>query len=256
MKLNFIDQGAGPVVILLHGMFGSLSNLGNLARRLAANYRVICVDLRNHGDSPHDSAMDIPLMALDIVELVNDLGLDQAHLIGHSLGGKLAMQVALNQPQLVASLVVADIAPVSYPQSNSLVVDSLQALDSQTVASRAEADRILAAYIEDAPTRAFILKNLQRNTAGDLQLKLNVDSIIANYGTKLVQAPTGDPFSGPTLFIKGELSAYIQDRHRDMIKQLFPQSELEIIEGAGHWLHAEKPESFNNLVNNFLVANG
>ena len=119
MKLNFTDQGTGPVVILLHGMFGSLSNLGNLARALAPSYRVISVDLRNHGDSPHDSAMDIPVMALDVVELMADLGIHSAHLIGHSLGGKLAMQVALNNPQLVATLVVADIAPVSYPQSNS-----------------------------------------------------------------------------------------------------------------------------------------
>lgn len=256
MKLNFTDQGTGPVVILLHGMFGSLSNLGNLARALAPSYRVISVDLRNHGDSPHDSAMDIPVMALDVVELMADLGIHSAHLIGHSLGGKLAMQVALNNPQLVATLVVADIAPVSYPQSNSLVVDSLEALDSQRIASRADANQILAEYIEDATTRAFILKNLQRNAAGALQLKLNVASIVANYSTRLVEAPQGDSFNGPALFIKGELSAYIQDRHRDLIRQLFPASDLEVVEGVGHWLHAEKPQLFNSLVIDFLVANG
>jgi len=265
MKLNYVEQGAPdkgaaesdakPAVILMHGMFGSLSNLGNLARELSADYRVISVDLRNHGDSPHEEMMTIPLMAGDIVELMDDLGLSKSHLIGHSLGGKIGMQVAQTWPDRVCSLVVADIAPVNYPLANSHVVDALSELHNSTVESRSVADQILAGYIPDMATRGFILKNLQRDSNGGFSLKLNVASIVANYSNSLVDAPEGPPFAGPCLFLKGELSAYIQDKHRPLISSLFPASELEIIEGAGHWLHAEKPEQFNNSVIGFLNAN-
>ena len=254
MKLSYIEQGQGPAVILMHGMFGSLSNLGNLARDLIGQYRVISVDLRNHGDSPHEDAMSIPLMADDIVELMDDLGLAQSHLVGHSLGGKLGMHVALHHPDRVSSLLVADIAPVNYPQSNNNVVEALSILDTQAIASRRDADQAISALIADKVTRGFILKNLQRDNDGGFSLKLNVKSIVANYSNSLVDAPSGEPFSGPTLFIKGETSAYIQEKHRPLIAQLFPTSEVQVILGAGHWLHAEKPEEFNRLVIEFLSA--
>lgn len=266
MKLNYAQQGAPdkgtaasdskPAVILMHGMFGSLSNLGNLARALSADYWVIAVDLRNHGDSPHEDSMTIPLMAGDIIELMDDLGLSEAHLVGHSLGGKIAMQIAQTWPDRVRSLVVADIAPVNYPQSNSAVVDALNELQNTSIQSRKVADQILAGYIPDRATRGFILKNLQRDSQGGYSLKLNVASIVANYSSSLVEAPEGPVFAGPCLFLKGELSAYIQDKHRPLIRSLFPASQLEIIAGAGHWLHAEKPQEFNNLVIGFLIANG
>ncbi len=254
MKLNYIEQGQGPAVILMHGMFGSLSNLGNLARELIEHYRVISVDLRNHGDSPHEDAMSIPLMADDIVELMDDLGLSQAHLVGHSLGGKLGMHVALHRPDRVSSLLVADIAPVNYPQKNNDVVEALSLLDSRRIESRRDADQAIAELIGDRVTRGFILKNLQRDNEGGFSLKLNVKSIVANYSGSLVDAPAGEPFSGPTLFIKGEASAYIQEKHRPLIAELFPVSEVQVIAGAGHWLHAEKPEQFNRLVIDFLSA--
>lgn len=256
MKLNYKEQGAGPVIILMHGMFGSLSNLGNLGRELSTRYRVIAVDLRNHGGSPHDSTMDIASMAADIVELMDDLGVAVAGLVGHSLGGKIGMQVALNYPDRVKSLVVADIAPVDYPQSNDNVVQGLQALALEPLASRSDADRILSTFTEDKTTRAFILKNLHRNQSEDLVLKLNVDAIVANYNGNLTRAPNGNAFSGPALFVKGEKSAYIQEKHRPIIEHLFPNSELVVIDAVGHWLHAEKPGLFNDLVIGFLVANG
>lgn len=266
MKLNYAEQGVSgqdgvelgskPPVILMHGMFGSLSNLGNLARELAADYPVISVDLRNHGDSPHEDMMTIPLMAADILELMDDLQLSEAHLVGHSLGGKVAMQIAQTWPQRVRSLVVADIAPVNYPQANSHVVDALNQLHNSHIDSRKAADQILAGYIPDMATRGFILKNLQRNTEGGFSLKLNVPSIVANYSNSLVEAPEGPPFVGPCLFLKGELSAYIQEKHQSLISTLFPAYEFQVIEGAGHWLHAEKPEQFNSLVISFLNANG
>jgi esterase len=256
MKLNYTEQGAGPVIILMHGMFGSLSNLGNLGRELSANYRVIAVDLRNHGDSPHESIMDIATMAADIVELMDDLTIANAALVGHSLGGKIGMQVALNYPDRVKSLVVADIAPVDYPQSNDNVVEGLQALAQQSLASRNDGDKILSAFVDDKATRAFILKNLHRNRSSELRLKINVDAIVANYSGNLTAAPKGDAFMGPTLFVKGEKSAYIQEKHKPIIKHLFPNSELVVMDGVGHWLHAEKPGPFNDSVIGFLVANG
>ena len=256
MKLNFTDQGSGPAVILMHGMFGSLSNLGNLGRQLLKqNHRVIAVDLRNHGDSPHEQAMSIPLMAADIIELMDDLAIEQSHLVGHSLGGKLGMQLVLQFPDRVDRLVVADIAPVHYPQTNNDVVQALANLDDQIIGSRQEADQLMAKWITDKTTRAFILKSLQRDATGRFKLKLNVKSIVANYSNSLVDAPVGQSYQGPVLFIKGENSAYIQDKHRPIIADLFPGAEFQVIEGAGHWLHAEKPEEFNRLVIDFLGAN-
>lgn len=175
MKLNFTDQGSGPAVILMHGMFGSLSNLGNLGRQLLKqNYRVIAVDLRNHGDSPHEQAMSIPLMAADIIELMDDLAIERSHLVGHSLGGKLGMQLVLQFPDRVGRLVVADIAPVHYPQTNNDVVQALANLDDQIIGSRQEADQLMAKWIADKSTRAFILKSLQRDATMDLTLSFNL----------------------------------------------------------------------------------
>ena len=256
MKLNYREQGSGAPLILMHGMFGSLSNLGNLARVLANNYRVISVDLRNHGDSPHEQRMDLEVMGLDIVELMDQLCIESAALIGHSLGGKVAMQVAMNYPARVACMVVADISPVAYPQqTNSPVISALERLSEGVVESRKEADARLTEYQIDAPTRAFLLTNLYRLSTGFYGLKLNIGSIAANYGSKLVLAPQGESYGGPTLFVKGQNSAYIQDKHRPAIDALFPRSQLEIIHGVGHWLHAEKPQVFNSLVCGFLTAN-
>ena len=254
MKLNYLLQGSGPAVILIHGMFGSLSNLAGLARVIDGDHRVISVDLRNHGDSPHEEAMDIPLMAADIIELMDDLRLPSAVLIGHSLGGKVAMQIALNHPQRVAGLVVGDIAPVQYPQTNNvLALDALEALSQQQITSRAAADETMGRYIDEPVTKGFLLKNVRRLTADKFELKLNMASITKNYATSLCAAPAGVPFSGPTLFIKGEVSAYIQEKHKPVIDQLFPNAKLEIMTGVGHWLHAEKPQVFNDLVLNFIT---
>jgi esterase len=252
MQLNFSEQGEGHAVILMHGMFGSLSNLGNLARHLATQCRVISVDLRNHGDSPHESIMDIPSMANDVVELMDDLALSEASLVGHSLGGKVAMQVALNYSERVTTLVVADISPIAYSPRQDAALDALTQLSLANVLNRAEADALVAVHVPQAQTRAFLLKNLVRNLQGSYQLKLNMSVVGANYGTTLVAAPDGLPYQGPSLFLKGENSAYIQTKHQPIISQLFPNSEIRIIEGVGHWLHAEKPDEFNTNVTEFI----
>ncbi|MDC0088564.1 alpha/beta fold hydrolase [Porticoccaceae bacterium] len=252
MKLNYIEQGSGPAVILVHGMFGSLSNLGMLARALLPDYRVISVDLRNHGDSPHEQLMDLASMAADIVELLDDLNLASAILIGHSLGGKVAMQVALNDAVRVSDLVVIDIAPVTYDKHQDVALDALNLLAQKPIESRREADAMISKQIVEAPTRAFLLKNLARTPQGDFNLKLNLTSINQNYATTLVSAPTGQAYEGPTLFLKGEHSAYIQQKHRPLIEQFFPASRLEVVANTGHWLHAEKPEAVNTLIRAFI----
>lgn len=253
MKLNYSIQGSGQPVILMHGMFGSRSNLGLLNRALSDSYSVISVDMRNHGESPHSLEMDYPSMANDIIELMNNLKLDQADLIGHSMGGKVAMQVALTHPERVNRLVVADIAPVDYkPDRHGGVLEGLTSLATTRPTSRKEADQLLAAYVNEPSVRAFLLKNLVRAEDGRFDLRLYMEGIIANYYDKLTLTPTGEPFSGPTLFIKGEDSAYIQDKHRSEVLRLFPNTKLKVIANTGHWLHAEKPETFNKTVSVFL----
>ena len=261
MKLNYTLQSGNdllegqenrPTVILIHGMFGSLSNLGVLARSLVADYRVVSVDLRNHGDSPHELLMDLPSMAADIIELMDDLNLVSASLIGHSLGGKVAMQVALNNPQRVTDLVVIDIAPVTYGARQDAALEGLNLLAKNTIKSRRDADALISEHIAEASVRAFLLKNLARSSEGDFNLKLNLSSINQNYASTLVAAPTGQPYVGPALFLKGEHSAYIQDKHRPIIEQLFPHSQLEIVADTAHWLHAEKPETVNASIRAFI----
>jgi len=240
----------------MHGMFGSLSNMGVIGRALAGKYKVIAVDARNHGESPHSQKMDYPSMANDIVELMDDLAITQANLLGHSMGGKIAMQVALNHPERTDKLILADIAPVDYkPDRHGGVLEGLQSLKEMRPTSRKEADKELENYVEEASTRAFLLKNLVREYDGRFGLRLYMEVIAGNYYDTLTLAPTGQPFSGPTLFIKGEDSAYIQDKHRSEVLRLFPSAQLKVIANTGHWLHAEKPEAFNKIVSNFLENN-
>ena len=254
MKLNYQEQGNGYPVILIHGMFGSLSNLGNLARCLSNHFRVISVDLRNHGDSPHDSLFDMATMAEDILYLMDILSLPTAFIVGHSLGGKVGMQLALSHSDRVNKLVVADISPVTYQPRNDPALNGLIALSEASIQNRNQAEELLADFISDSQTRAFLLKNLKRND-DRFVLKLNINAVIENYGTALVAAPSGDRFDNPCLFIKGETSAYIQEKHRPIIKDMFPNSQVNVISGAGHWLHAEKPKLFNNQVMEFFTTN-
>jgi esterase len=255
MQLNYSEQGCGNPVFLIHGLFGSLSNLGNLARALAPNYRVISVDLRNHGDSPHDSEMSLLSMAEDMVELMDALSIGEAFFVGHSLGGKVAMQLAMSCPQRVIGLVVADIAPVSCKENNSNIIKALRYLSNVEIKDRKSADTVLADQGIEAPIRAFLLKNLYRKAEGQFALKLNVNAIAANYGDRLVHAPQGDNYLGPSLFLKGEKSTYIEQSHIAIIHCLFPNAALQVVEGVGHWLHAEKPDQFNHLVSTFIGEN-
>ncbi len=253
MKLNFIHQGQGQPVILLHGLFGSLRNLSQVSKALAEYFSVYLLDMRNHGNSPHHPQMTFSDMAKDVIHFMDTQQLQQSHLLGHSMGGKTAMQIALNYPARVNKLIVADIAPVAYSRRHDTVLQGLAELQQAQPESRREADQQLAKYVVEPEVRAFLLKSLTKNSSGYYQLKFNLKDIAANY-ENIIVAPTGRPFKGPTLFIKGGESAYIQAKHRESILALFPQATVKIIAGTGHWLHAEKPGIFNRIALNFLLG--
>ncbi len=252
MRLNLVDTGEGSAVILLHGLFGSLSNLRVVSRPLAKDFRVISVDLRNHGSSDHDPVMDLRSMAGDLIETLDSLNIFRAAFLGHSLGGKVAMQVALNFPERVEKLIVADISPVRYKQAQSSALDGLMAIEKTKCKSRREADEILSRFEADDSVRGFLLTNLVRQNVSEFRLRLNVLAIAKNYFESLMAAPIGAPFTGPTLFLKGEDSAYIQDKHRIEISSLFPMADIQVISNVGHWIHAEDPKMFNKIVADFL----
>lgn len=256
MELNHHRSGKGPTLIILHGLFGSWENWRAQIKRLAEHYDTLAVDLRNHGGSPHEEAIDYPLMAADVVELMDRLGIEQAMLLGHSMGGKVAMQLALDHPQRVQKLIVADIAPVAYPRHHDEVFKGLFSVPLDRIRSRTEADAWLAKQIKDQGVRAFLLKNLVRSREGQFGWKMNLDALYAAYD-RISAAPSGEgPYTGPVLFIKGGRSDYLKAEYAERIRALFPHASFKVIEGAGHWLHAEKPTAFNRLVENFLAARG
>lgn len=251
MELFSRILGEGAPVLVMHGLFGMSDNLMALAKHLAATHQVHVLDLRNHGRSPHDPSMDYALMADDVIGYMDAQGLSQVHLFGHSMGGKVAMQIACQVPERVAALVVADIAPVAYEAHHDAVFEGLCALSVEQVTSRREADRALAAHIDAPGVRQFLLKNLDKGDDG-FQWRFNLPALRANYAA-LSDAPhLEQSYEGPVLLIKGGNSDYIQRDHQPIIERFFPHAELKIIQGAGHWLHAEKPASFQRLVAGFL----
>ncbi len=253
MLLNFTQRGEGPPVILIHGLFGSAGNLGMVARGLAGDFSVYSLDIRNHGDSPWDDNMDYPSLAADVTQTLDHLGIDTCSILGHSMGGKIAMQLACDSPQRVNRLIVADVAPVHYPPHHDSTLAGLLAVEQAEPASRSDADAILARTIDEPGVRAFLLKSLRRGEDGRFRWLLNRPAIAHNYEA-LGGANSGQPYTGPTLFIKGSESDYITEDHREQIQNLFPNAQLKIIADTGHWLHAEKPTVFNRLVLDFLLG--
>lgn len=246
------DSGSGGTpVLLLHGLFGAGDNLGALARQLAATRRALQVDLRGHGRSPHAPRIDLAAMAADVLALLDRLGSGRCDIVGHSLGGKVAMQVAMNAAARVRRLVVADIAPVGYGRGHDQVFAALAAVDLAALQSRRDAEAMLAAHLDEPALRQFLLKSLYRDDSG-FHWRFDLAALRANYDA-LRAAPTGAPFAGPTLFIRGGASDYVAAAHQPELRRLFPAHRLETIPGAGHWLHGEQPELFNRLVEEFLA---
>ena len=242
--------------MLIHGLFGSLDNLGLLARPLSEQYRVISVDLRNHGASFHSDEMSYPAQAADILALLDHLGLEQVALVGHSMGGKVAMQVAKQAPARVDRLVVADIAPVAYPHArHQNVFAGLNATLERLPQSRSEAEAILAEHIEIPGVRQFLLKSFAKTEAG-WGWRFNVPALEHNYANIMGWPDDQTRFEGQTLFIKGGDSDYMQPQYTETVMAQFPAAKARIIAGTGHWLHAEKPALFNKLVVDFLSTGG
>ncbi|WP_339674646.1 alpha/beta fold hydrolase [uncultured Zhongshania sp.] len=256
VQLHTEVSGSGPVsVVLLHGLFGSASNLMSVARSLESHFTVVRMDLRNHGKSAHSDQMDIPVMAEDVIAAMDVLEMPCAHFLGHSLGGKVAMQVAITHPERVKRLIVADIAPVRYGRGHDAIITSLLALELRSLKNREQADQLLTKSVPEVAIRQFLLKNLMRDGKDGWAWRMNLP-VIAELYDNLRDAPSAEPFDGPTLFIRGELSGYIRDENRAPMMRQFPNMYFETIANAGHWLHAEYPLIFNGLVNEFLRADG
>jgi len=252
MKLNFKKTGAGKPLIIVHGLFGSADNWYSIARELEKDFTLYLVDQRNHGDSPHSEEWNYSVMADDLKELMDDEGLISAFFMGHSMGGKTVMTLAMKYPELVDRLIVADIAPRFYPLHHQQILEGLNAIPVGQLKSRKEADDILAGYINIPGIRQFLLKSLGRDENGKFIWKVNLPVItekIANVGEEL---KSDLPFEKPTLFLGGENSDYISEKDKEDIIRLFPNSHLIYIKNAGHWLHAEQPAAVIDAVRAFL----
>jgi len=250
--LHVRTTGAGEPVLLLHGLFGSGANLGALARSLREGYAVYALDLPGHGRSRWQENYSIGSMAACIAAWLEEQQLPAVHIVGHSLGGKVAMQLALDRPGQVRSLVVADIAPVAYPAQHDAVFAALEAVARAAPESRDAALACLGEHIEEAAVQQFLLASLWRDEAGGYGWRFDWEGLARDYAM-LVQAPGGaTAWQGPALFLRGGASHYVRDAHKPAILALFPAARIDTLNGCGHWLHAEQPQRFNASVVQFL----
>ena len=254
LTLNFKSFGQGFPIIILHGLFGMLDNWQTIAKKLATKHTVYIVDQRNHGRSPHLPEFNYQVLADDLQAFMESNWIYEAHIIGHSMGGKTAMQLALSYPEMVKKLVVVDIAPKKYQAGHQAIFEALQSLDLATISNRKEAATHLAATIPDAGTQQFLLKNLSRNTNGQYEWKMNLPIIAKYYERILDTVQIEEPFQHPTLFIKGGQSNYIQEEDTSAIESFFPLAKIETIPSAGHWVHAAAPKELLDLINTFLAS--
>jgi len=260
--LHGTEAGSGPPVVLLHGLFGASSNFGAVQRALAATHRVAAFDLRNHGASPHGPAMSYDDMASDVMDTMAARGMDAAAVLGHSMGGKVAMRMALHAPGRVSRLVVADIAPVTYQHNNRTVADALLALPLDANLTRPQADALLAPAVPDPGIRGFLLQNLR--PGANPSWRIGLPEIAAalpgiegwDPPTPGNNAPTylGLTYPGPVLVVRGEHSDFVLPEHRPAFRALFPTVRFITLRNAGHWLHADAPAAFIQTVQGFLAA--
>ena len=239
-----------PPLLIAHGLFGSARNWGVIARRLADRREVLAVDMRNHGDSPRHATQSYADMAADLAEVIRANG-GRADVLGHSMGGKAAMMLALTEGVLVNRLIVADIAPVAYSHDQTQHIMAMRALDLTGLTSRAEADQRLAATVTDPALRAFFLQSLDVKSSPP-GWRINLDVLEAEMPKIIGWPQVAGRFDGPTLFLSGALSHYVLPEYRETIRTLFPAARFAKIPGAGHWLHAEKPRAFEETVRVFL----
>ncbi len=248
MRLSESHQGEGQPLVVAHGLFGSGRNWGVIAKRLADARLVVTVDMRNHGASPWSDDHSYPALAADLAETVEAAGAP-ADLLGHSMGGKAAMVLALTRPELVRRLIVADIAPTAYGHTQSHLIAAMRGVDLTAVTRRSDADAQLAAQIEDPGVRAFLLQSLD---VADRCWRLNLDALEAQMDLITGWPGTRGRFEGPTLFLYGSASDYVRPEHHETVTALFPNARFEAVPGAGHWLHAEQPRAVEAAVRAFL----
>ncbi len=253
MPLHHKHQGQGAPLVLIHGLFGSLENLGAIARILAQDFSVYSIDLPNHGRSPHFESTSLSSMTKQVAEWMAQHKLENAHIVGHSLGGKTAMELALTRPALVDRLVVMDIAPSKYPPHHSDVFEGLLSVDIDNIRSRAEADEAMKPHVPEMAVRSFLLKNIQRDASGHFSWRMNLNALHTHYA-ELICGSSDNVFDSDTLFLKGGASDYITEKNRDDIMRRFPKSSLKVVANTGHWLHAEKPEIVSKLIQRFLIS--
>ena len=253
-RVVYQAAGEGPPLVIVHGLFGSARNWGVIAKRLSDTRPVVAVDMRNHGESPWADSHGYDDLAADLAGVIDDLG-GQADVLGHSMGGKAAMVLALTRPAMVRKLIVADIAPVAYGHSQTHLIEAMRALPLAGLDSRGAADRQLSGQVADAGTRAFLLQSLDIKSPEGPRWRLNLD-VLQHQMDRITGWPedVAGRFDGPALFLAGAASDYVQPAARERIKGLFPASVMAKIPGAGHWLHAEKPREFEAAVRAFLAA--
>lgn len=251
MELSYKKFGEGKPLLVLHGLMGMLDNWQGPAKRLAEDYEVYILDARNHGHSPHSADFTYQHMANDLLGFIEQHGLHEVLLLGHSMGGKTVMKFAQQHPEYVEKLVVADIAPKAYPVHHHTILQALNAVDLPNTGSRKEAEKVLAQYINEPGIRQFLLKNLYWVQRGQLGWRFNLAAITSNIGL-IGEGIYDRMFEKPTLFVRGERSDYIKDADWDDIEIAFPDAELVTIPNAGHWVHADAPGPFLDAVVRFL----
>ena len=251
MKLHYQQIGEGQPLLIIHGLFGSSDNWRSMARYFSKFFQVISVDLRNHGQSPHSGQQDFVAMAEDIHELSEALNLQKFHVLGHSLGGKVAMQYAELYPDSLDKLVIVDISPRQYFSEHTPLMNAMMALDLTGFTSRNEVDDALSTAVPDKTVRQFLLMNLQSGDEGFFW-RINLPALKSNYQQMMAPVCQHSELTMPSLFVYGELSDYVTAEDKLQIKRCFKQPTFISIDKAGHWVHAEKPQHFKQVVEDFL----
>lgn len=252
MDLNYKVFGSGEPIIILHGLFGTLDNWQTVAKKLAEQYMVYIVDQRNHGRSPHVEGHNYKAMAEDLASFMEENWIHHAHVIGHSMGGKTAMQFAIDFPDMLDKLVVVDIAPKKYKGGHQTIFEALLSVNLEQVQKRKEVETQLSKYIDDVGVRLFLMKNLSRKKEGGFAWKMNLQEIYMNYSNILDEIIIDPAVSNETLFVNGGKSAYVSLEDQAFIKTCFTQVQFQTIEDAGHWVHAEQPQALIHCLNSFL----
>ncbi|MEI6311723.1 MAG: alpha/beta fold hydrolase [Bacteroidota bacterium] len=254
MILHTKIYGEGTPLIILHGLLGSLDNWQSIAKYWGQRFQVITMDARNHGRSIHIDTFSYTIMMQDVIDTMNHLQIAKAIFVGHSMGGKTAMYLALHHPERILKLAVIDIAPIDYEAHHEDVFKALHAVPIEHIQERKEAEQIIAQYVAENDVIQFLMKGLYRKEDNSFAWRFNVKDLYNSYDNILSFETTSLSYSGDVIFIKGSKSKYIQTKDEVRIQTYFPNAQIESIEDAGHWVHAEKPKEFLQIMDLFLAS--